>query len=314
MRRLDSTDPSASGCVFAVRDYDLDATLGSGQSFRWEARQGAWEGMAGPRWVRLRQTGEGIEAWTAGPAGDWRWLAEYLQTDVDLAAVLAAFPDDPPLRQAVAACRGLRLLRQDPWECLASFILSSTKQIAQIRVVVGRLCRRYGQRAPGLAPSEGGHAFPGPGRLAACNEAELRECGMGFRAAYLLGAARAVAEGALDLGGLGRLSVEEARQRLTECRGVGEKIANCALLFGWGFPTAFPVDVWVRRALTDLYFPRRAPPARRLREFALSHFGPQAGYAQQYLFEFMRRRRPETTAPRSPAPGSAAACKSAPGG
>ena len=95
--------------------------------------------------MRLTQVRDGIRAETAGPAAGWQWLRDYLQTDVDLDAVLKTFPDDAPMRDAVAACRGLRVLRQDPWECLASFILSSTKQIVQIRQIVARLCERFGE-------------------------------------------------------------------------------------------------------------------------------------------------------------------------
>ena len=95
--------------------------------------------------MRLTQRRDGIRAETAGPVADWQWLRDYLQTEVDLAAVLKTFPDDAPMRDAVAACRGLRVLRQDPWECLASFILSSTKQIVQIRQIVALLCERFGE-------------------------------------------------------------------------------------------------------------------------------------------------------------------------
>ena len=102
-------------------------------------------GVIGRHWVRLTQTRDGIRAETAGPVADWQWLRDYLQTEMDLDAVLKTFPDDAPMRDAVAACRGLRVLRQDPWECLASFILSSTKQIVQIRQIVALLCERFGE-------------------------------------------------------------------------------------------------------------------------------------------------------------------------
>src|SRR5437867_7225736 len=114
-----------------VRDYDLITTLTSGQAFRWQFREGGWESVIGPHWVRLQSRDQGIQAETATPVGYWRWLTEYLQTHVDLDSVLLSFPDDEPMRASITACRGLRLLRQDPWECLASFILSSTKRIVQ---------------------------------------------------------------------------------------------------------------------------------------------------------------------------------------
>ncbi len=279
---------AADEIFLRVRDYDLAATLTSGQAFRWEARDGAWEGIVGRRWVRLEPRDDGIRARVAEATSDWRWLTHYLQSEVELAAVLATFPPDEPLRVAVAAHRGLRLLRQDPWECLASFILSSTKQIPQIRQVVGRLCKSYGEPVP-VPPGQGpAFAFPLPERLAGTTEAELRRCKMGFRAPHLLATAHAVADGRMRLDRLASLPLELARAALLDLPGVGLKIANCVLLFAYGFPTAFPVDVWVARALGRLYFPRQHLSMARMRRFAETHFGPHGGYAQQYLFHYMR--------------------------
>jgi N-glycosylase/DNA lyase len=278
--------------LFRVRDYDLGATLDSGQAFRWRKQNDSWIGVIGKNWVRLTQTNEGIFAEAAGPQKNWKWLRDYLQTDLDMAAILKTFPDDQPLRDAVAACRGLRVLRQEPWECLASFILSSTKQIVQIRQIVSLLCERFGERlAPQPPiPNDLFYSFPSPGKIASLTEAELRACKMGFRAPHLLGAARQIAEGKLDFGKIRGLNYSEARAELMKLRGVGGKIADCVLLFAHGCDSAFPVDVWVERALQQLYFPRRRATEKRLRHFAATHFGPHAGYAQQYLFHFMRTK------------------------
>jgi N-glycosylase/DNA lyase len=277
--------------VLPVRDYDLAATLSSGQAFRWVSRDGGWNGVIGGRWVSLREAADCIVAEAAEPVCDWSWLVEYLQTEVDLRAVVATFPDDEPMRSAVRSCRGLRLLRQEPWECLASFILSSTKQIVQIRQIVALLCERFGEPIP--APAEYGPAFsfPGPARLARLAETELRGCRMGFRAAYLLETARRVADGEIDLPRLCDRPIERARAELMSLPGVGRKVADCVLLFACGFRLAFPVDVWVMRALRQLYFHNRSCAEGRLRRFAETHFGPNAGYAQQYLFHHMRTFR-----------------------
>jgi N-glycosylase/DNA lyase len=192
------------------------------------------------------------------------------------------------MRAAVAACRGLRLLRQDPWECLASFILSSTKQIVQIRQIVACLCERFGEQVIVPKNHEPVYSFPSVGRIAAAAEAELRACKMGFRAPNLRAAAHMIAAGAVDLDRVRVLPVGEAREALMRLPGVGRKIADCVLLFGYGFQDAFPVDVWVMKALRRLYFPRRSVPLKRLLEFTASHFGPHAGYAQQYLFHYAR--------------------------
>jgi N-glycosylase/DNA lyase len=274
--------------TFPVRDYDLATTLTCGQVFRWQQNERRWTGVIGTRWVRLQPDRCSITAETAEPVSDWGWLADYLQLGLHLDTVLRTFPDDEPMRAAVAACRGLRLLRQDPWECLASFILSSTKQIAQIRQIVSLLCERYGEALAVPAACPPVCAFPSAARLARATEAELRACKMGFRAPYLLATARRIADGQFDLGRVRSLPLEAARAELMTLQGVGRKIANCVLLFAYGFPSAFPVDVWVTRALRRLYFPRRRVALARLHRFAGSHFGPNAGYAQQYLFHYMR--------------------------
>ena len=338
----------ATQVSFPVRDYDLAATLGSGQAFRWRQVGDAWEGIISGHHFRLRQTPTAITAELLGststtttpdPAHASRitqhaLLRGFLQLDTDLPAILATFPDDEPMRASVAACRGLRLLRQEAWECLVSFICSSTKQIVQIQQIIALLSERFGEPIPRAgdfqspptsvgptcrtasvsvskrsdasahatpapspqpSPPMGAReetapafAFPTAARLAACSEAELRTCKMGFRAPYILAAAKAVASGELDLSRLHSLPTAEARAALMNLHGVGRKIADCVLLFAYGKQDAFPVDVWVRRALTELYFPRRRPSEKRLAHFASTHFRPNAGYAQQYLFHYVR--------------------------
>ena len=272
-----------------VRDYDLDATMASGQVFAWALAAAGWVGVVSGRWVTLRQEASAIAVRTAEPQREWSWLTDFLQSDVELRTVLATFPpDDLPLRAAVDACRGLRLLRQDPWECLASFILSSTKQIVQIRQIARTLGERYGQAVLVPAGQPPAFAFPPAHRVAALTEAELRDCKMGFRAPYLLGTAHRIVAGEFDPESLRPLPLAEARARLLALPGVGEKIADCVLLFAYGFPTAFPVDVWVARALSQCYFRGRRMRPEQLRRFISRHFGPQAGYAQQYLFHHIR--------------------------
>jgi N-glycosylase/DNA lyase len=315
--------PDQSEIVLRVRDYDLAATLDSGQVFRWQKQNASWVGTIGKHWVRLTQTPDGIHATTAAPVENWDWLRQFLRTEIELADVLKTFPDDEPMRTAIASCRGLRLLRQDPWECLASFILSSTKQIVQIRQIIALLCERFGEPAFSLSSQKGGEgrgeeanyseikipspqpsprlggerekngscfAFPAPERIATVTEAELRACKMGFRAPSLLAAAREIAEGRFDLERIRHLPHAEARAELMKLRGVGGKIADCVLLFAYEFDAAFPVDVWIERALQQLYFPRRRASEKRLHRFAATHFGPHAGYAQQYLFHYMRTK------------------------
>jgi N-glycosylase/DNA lyase len=282
--------PGQFEITLPVSDYDLAATLDSGQVFRWQQNGDFWDGVVGKYFVRLRQTENGIHARTPVPVENWNWLDEFLQSDIKLTPILRTFPDDDPMNDAVASCRGLRLLRQDPWECLASFILSSTKQIVQIRQIVALLCERFGERIAVFTGGQPVFAFPVAGRIASVTERELRDCKMGFRAPGLLAAAQLIDGGKFDLEKLRGLSYAEARHQLMTLRGVGGKIADCVLLFAYGFDSAFPVDVWIERALQELYFPRRRASETRLLKFAATHFGPHAGYAQQYLFHYMRTK------------------------
>lgn len=275
--------------ILPVENYDLAATLNSGQVFGWDENVSRWSGVVQGKWVELRGSKVLIAARTIVPPGDWKWLKHFLQSEVALGEILETFPaDDEFLRRAVAKCAGLRLLRQDPWECLASFILSSTKQIVQIRQIVRALRERFGERVATPAGIPPTFAFPRAEQLAVVSEAELRQCKMGFRAPYLRAAAQRVAMGEIDLAAIGRMELAAARAELLRFAGVGEKIADCVLLFAYGFPPAFPVDVWVHRVLTKYYFRGRKVPVARLREFVRRHFGPHAGYAQQYLFHYER--------------------------
>jgi len=277
--------------IFPARDYDLAATLDSGQVFRWRQKENSWIGVVGKNWIRLTKNNGAILAETARPQANWHWLKEFLQTDIKLDKILRTFPDDEPMNNAIAACHGLRVLRQEPWECLASFMMSSTKQIVQIRRIVSNLCECFGEQIVSLSgPGESFYSFPGPKKIAALSETQLRDCKMGFRAPNLLAAARRIAEGEIDLEKIRRMDYSAARAELMKLRGVGGKIADCVLLFAYGFDSAFPVDVWIERALQQFYFPRRRAPEKKLRHFVSTHFGPHAGYAQQYLFHYIRTK------------------------
>ncbi|MBM3859126.1 MAG: hypothetical protein FJ395_05685 [Verrucomicrobia bacterium] len=243
-----------------VTDFNLTATLECGQAFRWRHDADGWfTGVVAKRVLRLRQTGNALE-------GDVD--RHYLALDVSLRKIVATFPPDPALRDAVERHWGLRVLRQEPWETLASFIASSTKQIVQIRQIVELLAKRFGE------PIGAARAFPSAEAIARTTLADLRACKLGFRAAYLHAAARRVADGQLDLAALRTMEYERAREELLKLHGVGEKIANCVLLFSCGHNEAFPVDVWMKRALQRV--------KRR------TDFGPYAGWAQQYLFHAER--------------------------
>jgi N-glycosylase/DNA lyase len=209
----------------------------------------------------------------------------YFGLDLPIREILATFPSDPWLEKAQAFAPGLRILRQDPWETLCNFICSSLKQIVQIEQINHELRRVFGEEI-----GEGLHSFPEPSRLALATEAKLRECRLGFRARHLFVAARQIASSEVSLERIGKLPTEEAREQLMRLRGVGEKVANCILLFAYGRAEAFPIDVWVERVLRRMYFNNSMRVKhQKLVDFAGTHFGPNRGYAQQFLFHWIRK-------------------------
>lgn len=290
---MSAPSPLRSEVVF-VDDYNLDSTMDSGQVFGFVQSASCWEGAIGHRWVRLRSVPGGIEIhWMEEQRGEPVpvEILDFLQSDIDLGEVVSSFPCDGVMESAVEVCKGLRLLKQSPWHCLASFILSSTKQITQIKWIHAELCRRFGARL--IVPDDAVvvHMFPSPDAIVRAGEGALRECKAGFRARYLLEAASRVVDGSIQLGNLARMSMDEARSELMALPGVGRKIADCVLLFTGAHAEAFPVDVWIARALRELYFKGREVPIPKLQAFTDAHFGPNGGYAQQYLFHYARVHR-----------------------
>ncbi|MFN0130195.1 MAG: DNA-3-methyladenine glycosylase family protein [Verrucomicrobiales bacterium] len=279
-----------------LRCFDLAATLSSGQVFHWRAVDGGYLGLIDTTPVFLRQpTPDRLEV--AGH-DTTALAASYLALDHDSEAIVSTFPpNDTTLAAAVAFAPGLRLIRQPAWECLATFITSSLKQVPHIARLSHTLRERFGK------PVDFGggtlHTYPSPAALAAAGEAALRQCGLGYRAAYLAATARLVDSGAMDLGFLTDPDVpdDEAMRRLTQSPGVGPKVASCVLLFAGQRLGFFPIDVWIERALRERYFPRRRKfPTGFLPRFAHRHFGPYRGYAQQFLFHHARTANQKTKA------------------
>ena len=265
-------------------DFDLEKTLDSGQVFHWEKEDSGYLGAIGDKPAYVEQRGDqlffaGVTAATG---------AKYFSLDHPLSEICAAFPKDTAMSSATKFCRGLRIIRQPAWECLATFICSSMKQVAHIRQISLALRKRFGTRTA----IYGSHVylFPGAARLAQSSEKELQKCALGYRAKNLLATARRVATGDANLESWRELSDDELRTRLCELPGVGAKVANCVMLFAYERLRAFPIDVWIERVLRQRYFPRkRKVTAQQLRAFCDTYFGEHGGYAQQYLFHHARK-------------------------
>lgn len=280
----------------AAPEFSLERTLECGQVFHWKRHGAGWLGAIGKQPVYVEQRGD--ELLVTRGAGEL--ARRYFALDHPLGEIYATFPHDPAMCAALEFCRGLRILRQPAWECVATFITSSMKQVAHIAQMSHALRRTFG-----MDVGESVFAYPTAERLAAASEAELRACSLGYRARNLLGAARMIASGEIDLSALEGLDDAAARAELCRLPGVGEKVANCALLFAFERLRAFPIDVWIERVLRGIYFQKkRKVTARRLREFSAASFGPYGGYAQQYLFHHARRTWPRRSdaLPRVPIP------------
>jgi N-glycosylase/DNA lyase len=284
MTRADGRTPSLS---LSPHGLDLDATLTSGQAFCWNrAGDGRWRGWIDGAPCLVWREGDSLRATGAGLTPEA--VTRYFGLDLPLRDIFASFPPDVHLDRAREFAPGLRVLRQDPWETLCNFICSALKQIVQIAQINAELRRALGEPADSLRPPEL-HAFPTASRLALASEEQLRACKLGFRARHLFVAARQVAQGDVALEKIGTLPTPDARAELMRLRGVGEKVANCVLLFAYGRLEAFPIDVWVERVLRQLYFKgsKRVKLARMV-DFSRDHFGPHGGYAQQFLFHWIR--------------------------
>lgn len=263
---------------------DLEATLHSGQAFRWVRQPSGWhDGFVGPERVRLRVRGDVLE-W-GGDVGR-ATVERYLRLDGSHETFLREVVRDAPLEAALGRFPGLRLLAQDPWELLVSYILSANSNVAKISRTIEGIARLAGEPSDGAGGLR--HRFPGADAVAELTETDLRSTGMGYRAPYVRATARRVVEGGLDPARLPGMNYEDAREALLECAGVGPKVADCVLLYGCGHVGAFPVDVWMERVLRERYFPRKRMNHAAWGAWARGHFGPWAGYAQHFLFHDRR--------------------------
>lgn len=244
-------------------DLDLARTLDCGQAFRWDLTpDGSWTGTAGspasPLSLAVRQ--DDLSQIEDNPF--WRNYFDlgfdYLQAREEISS------QSPIMRRAADFSRGIHILNQDPWEALCSFIISQNNNIKRIKLIISRLCT--------------GGAFPTPERILEIGIPGLRELGLGFRDSYVFDAAQKVAYGKIRLNDIREMRVDEAMEQLQQIRGVGPKVASCALLYGFHRLECFPMDVWMKRVMADMF---GGADGRKL-------FGPVAGLAQQYLFYFAR--------------------------
>ena len=274
--------------IIGVSDFDLVRIFECGQCFRWNAdKNGAYTGVALDRVARLRRAGESV--FISCDISDFETVwCDYFDLKRDYADIRSRLCSDEFIKRAAEFGAGIRILKQDRWEVLCSFIISQCNNIPRIKKIISALCQAFGDRL--LFDGNEYFTFPSAQKLAALDEGSLAPLRCGYRASYIIAAARAVAEGALDLDALARGSQEDARAALKKLRGVGDKVADCVILFGLNMLDAFPRDVWMKRAIERHYGP----------DFDPGIFSPYSGVAQQYIFYYVRslaERGPEAKDP-----------------
>lgn len=273
--------------------FNIGQILESGQVFRFErVNDHVYILIAKGKCIKITQLPESttliIHNSSLGEFEEiWR---EYFDIDTDYSAIaknLAA--KDQHLAQAIDFGKGVRILKQDPWEMLISFIISQNKAIPHIQQCIINITERYGQPIGYEETTQKTYyTFPTPEELARATEEELRGCKVGFRAPYIIDACKKVVSGEIVLNDLFNMDLVEAKEQLMKIKGVGPKVSDCILLFAYSKMNLFPTDVWIKRVIEGMYFDGTEVSLTAIQTFAREYFGELAGYAQQYLFYYGR--------------------------
>jgi N-glycosylase/DNA lyase len=280
--------------------FNLDITLCCGQVFRWDKKGDWWYGVVRDRVFKTRQNKAELEFASA----DENFITRHFGLDHDLQRISDKIGRDENIKTALREFWGLRIIRQDPWECLISYICATYKSIAAIKQMLLRLSKKFGEKM--TLDGYDFYTFPTPEKLAKTTESNLTACGLGYRAKYVLETSKKIYESDFDLERLRKMPYQQAKKELLSLSGVGLKVADCVLLFSLGKLDAFPVDVWIKRAILRHYaehFPNAFikkissqeslsnSEYERLNEFSRNYFGEYAGYAQEYLYHYERMQR-----------------------
>ncbi len=273
-----------------ITDFNLKYTLESGQSFRWNRIDNIYYGVVEGRILKICQENDTLIIDSSCDEDETTFtshMSHYLDLNRDLAYILDAVNVDAYINRAIDSFRGMRLLNQEIWETIASFILSQNNNIARIRKIIRTLSERFGQQVEFDGYVD--YTFPKPHTIAYAGIDSIFECGTGYRASYLWNAANNVVNGVLQLDTLTQLDYVDAKHELMKLEGVGEKVADCICLFSLGHLEALPIDVWIKRIFERIYL-RKTAKTREIQDFAKQYFGEYVGYAQQYLFHYAQNQ------------------------
>lgn len=261
-----------SGFILIPPDFDPAETLDCGQAFRWEEKDGLWQGIAMGKKLSLAKEGESLRLYCTQEEFDSIWK-HYFDLDTDYNKIKERISAiDPVLKEAVSYAPGIRILRQDPWEAICSFIISQNNNIPRIKGIIKRFCELFGEEV-----ADGLYSFPTAEAISRLTVEDLAPIRSGFRAKYIIAAAQKIAGDENFIPSVYSLPIDEARKALQTIKGIGPKVADCALLYGFHRTDCFPVDVWMKRAM-EVLLPGHSPDS----------FGLDAGMAQQYIFHYSR--------------------------
>ncbi|MCZ7362834.1 MAG: DNA glycosylase [Candidatus Methanoperedens sp.] len=268
--------------VYQIRtnDFNLDFTLSCGQVFRWD-KNDWWIGVVAGEVIRAKQVGNEL---LIDAVHDKDFIIDYFRLNDDMERIYSEINRDKIMEGLINKYHGLRLIRQDPWECLISYICSSNNTIRNIRNSIRLMCECFGREI-----EKGLYTFPSPEALAEIEPCDIVQCRMGFRTPNVLEITGMIAKGEFDLYGIKDLSYEEGRKELVKIRGVGNKIADCVLLFAFGKLESFPVDTHIEQIM-DRFYANHFKEAKKSKKrediagFARGYFGRYCGYAQEYLY------------------------------
>lgn len=269
-----------------IKPFDLEIIAESGQAFRWNRYKDGYIGVIDSFVIKAKQEAGNLRITFNGGQEHVDYIRNYFGLDKDYKDIESRLMEFEELIPAVSYCSGNRILSQDPWETTISFIISANNSIGNIKNTIELLCKFYGN--PIEIKGVTYYTFPTPETLSNLTEEDLKSTRCGYRAKYIIRTAKMIGEGKVNLSNLKKLPTDAARRELIKLPGVGPKVSDCILLYSLGKYDAFPIDVWIKRAMNSIYFKGKKVSLEKMRNFARERYKDLAGFAQQYLFYYIR--------------------------
>lgn len=263
--------------------FDIEEILECGQCFRFnKLGNKEYVIIAMKKVLHITQEEDKVIFYPCGKNEFEKIWINYFDLERDYMKIKAALSSDNVVKNAIEYAQGIRILNQEPWECLISFIISQNNRIPMIKQVIKNISEMFGEKSGDY------FLFPDIDELKKADTDSLMSCKAGFRAKYIMDAADKISKGQVDLSRASALTAEQAREELMSIKGVGPKVADCTLLFSLGKSEVFPTDVWVKRVMEYFYFGGKDTPIKEIHKYAYENWGNYAGFAQQYLFYYAR--------------------------